>query len=209
MKRKLYIVLLIGVLAVFTGCSASSTPSSSNDTTSTQSNQNASLKPDRTMDLLGKVTVVNGSSLQVAELEMPEAPEGTQSPGDKDGQDGQPPTGDSQGTTPPERPSSDQQPPTGTESDSASAQDGSAPSQQPPAREMTYTETGKTYTLVISDDSLIVSRTTGSDGTTAEKVLSVSDLKEGDVLRVWVEKLDTSGGESTIIYAELETQMTN
>lgn len=212
MKRKLCIILLIGLFTVFSGCSASTT-TSSDDAASAQNDQSASLKPDRTMDLLGKVTTVDGSTLQVAGLEMPQVPEGDQDPGGQDGQSGQPSigknSGDSQGITPPEKPTVDQQSPTDTGSDRSSTQGDAGSSQQPPAKAMSYTYTGKTYTLVMSEDSLIVSRAMGSDGTTAEKVLSASDLKEGDILRVWVEKLDTSGGESTIIYAELETQMTN
>ncbi|MCG1024776.1 hypothetical protein [Dehalobacter sp.] len=98
-------------------------------------------------------------------------------------------------------------------SDSSQSEQKAAPLEQgdtsagtSPAREMNDKATGMNYTIVIAKDTPIFSRTAGADSA-QETSINLSDLKAGDILRIWVKELNTSE-ESNAVYVELTSQQT-
>ncbi|NBJ14257.1 MAG: hypothetical protein FNP40_01525 [Dehalobacter sp. 4CP] len=98
-------------------------------------------------------------------------------------------------------------------SDSSQSEQKAAPPEQgntrvetSSAREMNDKTTGTNYTIVVAEDTPIFSRTAGADGA-QETSINLSDLKAGDILRIWVNELNTSK-ESNAVYVELTSQQT-
>lgn len=196
-------LILILSLSLLTGCSAGSIPGTSEPTGqagNTATNTGQGQRPDRTMDLLAKVETVNGDKFTVAELKMPERPQGNKAGGyNQDsqsgaGQPGQTPQANQDGSSGS----------AGSNTPSGNAGGRQTSGQKP----ITYEETGTKYTIVMPTGTVVVSRTMGTNGP-EQKNIAVSEIKVGDILRLWVDKLDKSGGESTVVYAELTAPRTN
>ncbi|MCM1565598.1 MAG: hypothetical protein NC238_06555 [Dehalobacter sp.] len=97
-------------------------------------------------------------------------------------------------------------------SDSSQSEQKAAPPEQGNTRvetssapEMNDEATGMNYTIIIAEDTPIFSRT-GADGA-QETSINLSDLKAGDILRIWVNELNTSE-ESNAVYVELTSRQT-
>lgn len=202
--RKLSIILFILVLAFVTGCSSISATSSGNapvqnsSTAGQENTQGKALSNDQKQsqekmpDLLGKITAINQNTLEVAELKLPEGIQAEGRPNSAPGAGGKDPAS----MTEQERQELEQK---------MKEQRPAEAAQGEPARRgnmtVTYEETGKSYKLLISADTAITKRTMGKDGNT-ESAITIKDLKEGDILRIWVEQLNADG-ESKVIRAEL------
>lgn len=210
--RKLSIILIILVLTFFTGCSSTSatTPAANAPVQSNSSagqentqgkagNNDQNQSQDKMPDLVGKITAINQNTLEVAELKLPEgmqgAPPAGQRPNGAPGAGGKDPST----MTEQERQEIEQKMKEQKPADAGQ----SAPGAPEPRGNMamTYEETGKSYKLQISADTAISQRQMGKDGN-AETNITITDLKEGDILRIWVEQLN-GDGESTVIRAEL------
>jgi hypothetical protein len=91
-----------------------------------------------------------------------------------------------------------------SEQKAALPEQGNTSAEASSAREMNDKAAGMNYTIVITKDTPIFSRMAGADDA-QETSINLSDLKAGDILKIWVNGLNTSE-ESNAVYVELASQ---
>jgi len=206
-------ILFVSSLIVFAlmGLSACSADVSSSASVQDGSEVNQSNKPDRTQDFIGKIEDIKGNKVEILEVKLPEG-----APGQSD-QAGQPNQNlgekgdqteirDQMSKMTEEERQEFMQEMRGQREAQGQAGGAGSPQRSAGAKSLTYEETGNSYEALIPVGTPLIKRTMGANGL-QQTSMQISEVKEGDVYRIWVEKLETEA-ESTIIYAELLSQGT-